>query len=323
MTKDKFTRLSFFRPLMASVACLIVAAAGMADTGLFLGSKAPYVPQQDPSSYEAPPSGFSPVFTQIVARHGSRGLSSASNDLALYNMWLQAQASGGVTKKGSQMGLDLLTIIRANALLADFNGSNAPTALDGIGVTVNGKPAFVYYVSPSQININTPEDTATGPVSIQVKTPLGLSNVVTANRGRLSPTLQTVPQFNIGGKQYVVALTLDFVNYIGRPRMLQEVPFIAAKPGDTVSIYALGCGPTNPPTQAGVVAAQGSPIASPFQFKIGGVPATVPFAGMVGRSIGLYQFNVVIPAVAAGDQTIELTVDGISNGQNLVITIGS
>jgi uncharacterized protein (TIGR03437 family) len=206
---------------------------------------------------------------------------------------------------------------------ADFNGSNAPTALDGIGVTVNGKPAFIYYVSPGQININTPEDTATGPVSIQVKTPLGLSNVVTANRARLSPTLQTVPQFNIGGKQYVVALTPDFVNYIGRPGMLQGVSFIAAKPGDTVSIYALGCGPTNPPTQAGVVAAQGSPIASSYQIKIGGVQATVPFAGMVGGSIGLYQFNVVIPAVAAGDQTIELTVDGISNGQNLVITIGS
>jgi hypothetical protein len=30
----------------------------------------------------------------------------------------------------------------------------------------------------------------------------------------------------------------------------------------------------------------------------------------------------VIPSVAPGDQPIELTVDGISNGQNLVIAIG-
>ncbi len=205
---------------------------------------------------------------------------------------------------------------------SDFSGSNAPTSLDGISVTVNGKPAFVYYISPGQININTPEDTATGPVLIQVKTPLGLSNTVSVNRTRLSPTLQSVPQFNIGGKQYVVALTPDFKTFIGQPNLLQGVSFVAAKPGDTVSIYALGCGTTNPPTQAGVIAAQGSPMALPYQLTIGGVPAPVTFAGMVGGSIGLFQFNVVIPIVPPGDQPIQLTVDGVGNAQNLVITIG-
>ena len=206
---------------------------------------------------------------------------------------------------------------------ADFDGSNAPTLLDGTSVTVNGRPAFIYYISPGQINIDTPEDTTTGPVAIQVKTALGLSNVVSVNRSRISPTLQTVPQFSIGGKQYVVALTPDFKSYIGRPGMLAGVSFVAANPGDTVSIHALGCGPTSPPTQAGVIAAQGSPLALPYQVKIGGVTALVPFAGMVRDSIGLYQFNVTIPSVAAGDQSIELIIDGVPNSQNLVITIGS
>jgi uncharacterized protein (TIGR03437 family) len=205
---------------------------------------------------------------------------------------------------------------------ADFVGSNAPTSLDGISVTVNGKPAFIYYISPGQININTPEDTAVGPVAIQVRTPLGVSNVVTANRGRLSPTLQTVPQFLVGGKQYVVALTPDFSTFIGRPGMIAGVAFVQARPGDNISIYALGCGPTSPPTQAGVVAAQPSPLGLPYQLKIGGVPAPVTFAGLVGGSIGLYQFNVVVPNVAAGDQPIELVVDGISNAQNLYIVVG-
>jgi uncharacterized protein (TIGR03437 family) len=187
---------------------------------------------------------------------------------------------------------------------------------------VNNKPAFVYYISPGQININTPEDTATGPVAIQVKTPLGLSNVVTVNRSRLSPTLQSVPQFLLGGKQYVVALTPDFSRFIGTPGLIQGVSFVLAHPGDNVSIYALGCGPTSPPTQAGVVAAQASALTLPYQLKIAGVPATVTFAGLVGGTIGLYQFNVVIPTVAAGDQPIELTVDGVPSAQNLVITIG-
>ena len=205
---------------------------------------------------------------------------------------------------------------------ADFNGSSAPTSLDGISVTVNGKPAFIYYVSPGQININTPEDDATGPVAIQVKTALGFSNVVMSNRSRLSPTLQTVPQFNVGGKQYVVALTPDFATFIGRPGMIQGVAFKTARPGDTIAIYALGCGPTSPATQAGVVAAQNSALALPFELKIGGATAQVPFAGIVAGTIGLYQFNVVVPDVPAGDQTIELIVDGVPNAQNLAITIG-
>jgi uncharacterized protein (TIGR03437 family) len=204
----------------------------------------------------------------------------------------------------------------------DFNGVNAPTSLDGISVTVNGKPAFIYYVSPNQININTPEDTATGPVSIQVKTPLGTSNAVTVNRARLSPTLQTVPQFLIDGKQHVVALTPDFTTFIGRVGMLAGVAFQPAKPGDTISIYALGCGPTTPPTQAGVIAAQGSALALPYELRIGGAVAQVTFAGVVGATIGLYQFNVVIPFVPAGEQPIQLTVDGVPNAQNLTIVIG-
>jgi uncharacterized protein (TIGR03437 family) len=204
----------------------------------------------------------------------------------------------------------------------DFNGVNAPTSLDGVSVTVNGKPAFIYYVSPQQININTPDDTVTGPVAIRVKNSRGESNEVTVTRSRVSPTLQTVPQFNIGGRQYVVALTPDFTTFIGRPGMLAGVSFTPARPGDTIAIYALGCGPTSPPTQAGVVAAQGAALALPFTLRIGGVPATVSFGGIVGGTIGLYQFNVVVPQVPAGDQPIDLTVDGIENRQNLSIVIG-
>jgi len=205
---------------------------------------------------------------------------------------------------------------------SDFSGVNAPTSLDGISVTVNGKPAFIYYVSPNQININTPEDTATGPVALVVKTPLGTSNTVMVPRARLSPTLQTVPQFLIGGKQYVVALTPDFTTFIGREAMLAGVAFKPAKPGDTIAIYALGCGPTSPPAQAGVVAAQESSLALPYELSIGGAVAQVSFAGVVGATIGLYQFNVLVPFVPPGDQTITLTVDGVPNAQNLSIVIG-
>jgi hypothetical protein len=38
---------------------------------------------------------------------------------------------------------------------SDFNGANAPTNLDGISATVNGKPAFISYISPGQINVQS------------------------------------------------------------------------------------------------------------------------------------------------------------------------
>jgi uncharacterized protein (TIGR03437 family) len=149
-----------------------------------------------------------------------------------------------------------------------------------------------------------------------------LSNTVTVNRARVSPTLQSIPQFLIGGKQYVVAQTPDFKAFIGSPGMLAGLSFVTAKPGDTVIIYALGCGPTNPASQAGVVATQNAPLTLPFQVRIGGVTAQVPFAGISAGTIGLYQFNIVIPNVAAGDQPIEVTLDGVPNAQNLTIVVG-
>jgi hypothetical protein len=115
------------RTLLILLICSILSGVGRAQTGLYLGSKAPYAIGQDPSTYEAAPNGFSPVFTEIVARHGSRGLSSPSNDLALYNMWLDAQAKGGLTKSGVRLGPDLLRIIQANALLGyNVPGISAP-----------------------------------------------------------------------------------------------------------------------------------------------------------------------------------------------------
>ena len=204
---------------------------------------------------------------------------------------------------------------------ADFTGSLAPTSLDSVSVTVNGRPAFVYFISPTQININTPEDSATGPVNIQVTNSFGVSNIGVATRTRLSPTLHSIAQFSSQGRAHVVAQTADFRSFIGRPGMVTGVSFSPARPNDRIIIFALGCGPTNPPTQAGLAAAQNAPLALPFELRIGGQRAEVPFAGVVAGTIGLYQFNVIVPNVPGGDQPIELTVDGVLNNQNLYLAI--
>ncbi|MCH7313179.1 histidine-type phosphatase [Acinetobacter sp. ANC 3882] len=80
-------------------------------------TKTPYQPQQDLKKYEAIPQGFQPVFTELVARHGSRGLSSIKYDLALYNLWKQAKAENALTPLGEKLGADLESMMKANILL--------------------------------------------------------------------------------------------------------------------------------------------------------------------------------------------------------------
>ena len=43
-----------------------------------------------------------------------------------------------------------------------------PVQLDNVSVTVNGKNAYVFYVSPSQINALTTPDAIAGPVNVVV-----------------------------------------------------------------------------------------------------------------------------------------------------------
>lgn len=83
----------------------------------YLQTKQPYLPQQKISDYTAVPTDFEPVFTQLVARHGSRGLSSMKYDLALYHMWLKAKQDNALTPLGEKLGPDIETMMKANILL--------------------------------------------------------------------------------------------------------------------------------------------------------------------------------------------------------------
>ena len=227
---------------------------------------------------------------------------------------------------GSNMYMDIpgtnLAVTSRTWTAADFNGATAPTSLDGVSVTVNGIPAFVRYVSPGQIGIITPDDTATGPVSIQVQAPTGVSNVGSVTRAAISPTLQSNVEAGFGGNQYVLAQTPAFQYFVGGPSIVAGLPGSAVHAGDTVVIYALGCGPISPATPAGTITAQDSALALPFTLNIGGMPAGIVSAIAPANTIGLYQFTITIPAVPAGDQPIELIVDGVSNAQGLLITVG-
>jgi uncharacterized protein (TIGR03437 family) len=195
---------------------------------------------------------------------------------------------------------------------SDFVGGQMPKQLDQVSVTVNGKSAFVYYISPLQVNALTPPDPLSGPVQVVVTTGGVTSKSFTAQAQALSPSF-----FVFGGGPYLAATHVDG-SLIG-PLSLFPGATTPAKVGETIVLYANGFGSTNVPVQAGAIEQSGTLSPLPL-IKIGGVTADVRFAGLVFP--GEFQFNVVVPpSLAAGDQSITATYGGVSTQASTLITI--
>jgi uncharacterized protein (TIGR03437 family) len=195
---------------------------------------------------------------------------------------------------------------------SDFVANTMPTKLDTVSATVNGKPAFVYYISPLQVNILTPPDALSGPAQVEVTNNGVTSAAFTAPTQSLSPSF-----FVFNGGPYIAATHLNG-SLIG-PATLYPGASTPAKPGETIVLYANGFGSTNVPVQSGSVSQSGTLSPLPA-VKIGGVAATVQFAGLVVP--GEFQFNVTIPAALGnGDQTITATYGGVSTQSGALITL--
>ena len=95
-------------------------------------------------------------------------------------------------------------------------------------------------------------------------------------------------------------------------------PTRPVKAGETLSLYGVGFGPTNPAVPAGQVFSGAAPSTTP-QVTIGGVPTTVSFAGII--EAGLHQLNVVVPNSGSGDQLLLATVGGVTTQNNVFITL--
>jgi uncharacterized protein (TIGR03437 family) len=187
-----------------------------------------------------------------------------------------------------------------------------PTRLDKVSATVNGKNAYVYYISPTQINVLTPPDAVNGPVQVVVANAGAVGMAFTAQAQPLSPSF-----FVFNGGPYVAATHVNGT-YIG-PTTLYPGATTPAKPNEIVVLYANGFGPTNVPVQSGSVTQSGTLSPLPV-VKIGGVTASVQFAGLIGP--GEFQFNVTIPAsLANGDQSITAAYGGVSTQSGTLITI--
>jgi uncharacterized protein (TIGR03437 family) len=194
----------------------------------------------------------------------------------------------------------------------DFVNGMLPTSLEGVSVTVNGIPAYVEYISPSQINALAPDDATVGPVQVQVTTAQQTSNAVTAQKGQFAPAF-----FTIGGA-YVAAEHTDY-SLVGAPNLIPGAVTTPAQPGETLLLYGSGFGLTTPAQPTGQLVAVAVPLANTVQIAIGGLPATVTFAGLTGS--GLYQFNVMVPNLPNGDAAVVASIGGVATQTGVSVTV--
>jgi uncharacterized protein (TIGR03437 family) len=199
---------------------------------------------------------------------------------------------------------------------------NAPTALNGTAVTIGGKSAYIAYVASGQVDAQVPADAGTGSQQVIVTSKGGPSAPSAITVNATAPGLFAPASFKVGGKQYLGALFPDGVTYALPPGEVAGVYSLAAKPGDTITLYGVGFGPVDVGAPAGQIVQQSNSLTLPLQMFFGGVQATLSYSGLAPGEIGLYQFNVVVPAVSAGDAVpVTFTLGGAPGVQSLYIAI--
>jgi uncharacterized protein (TIGR03437 family) len=186
---------------------------------------------------------------------------------------------------------------------ADFRGNLLPPGLDGVEVLVNDAPVPVAYVGPGQINALMPGSLAEGAATVQVRTPFGTSAVYEVAVMAVAPGLFAV---DYDGVVSAAAHHSDGVA-VGPPRMVDGVyQSRPAQPGEIISVYGTGFGPTEPAVPDGQIFQGAAPLkdAAGAVVTIGGVNCEVDFIGL--SAAGLYQMNIRIPELTAGDHDIRL-----------------
>jgi uncharacterized protein (TIGR03118 family) len=229
------------------------------------------------------------------------------------NTWVSIVKGGG------------LSATTRSWLATDFIGNALPTQLNGVSVNINGNPAAVSYVSPTQINFLTPLNLTSGTAQIQVTNNGLVGATVSAPITPTAPAFFTLGAADSAGNSYIAAEHANgsLAGPAGLVTGLTSTPYTA---GETMVIYGTGFGTPAPLPVDGQLLNTALPLAVAPTVTVGGQPATVSFSGLVGP--GLYQLNVVLPAgtatVATGPTAavpVVATVGGAQSQAKAVVAV--
>jgi uncharacterized protein (TIGR03437 family) len=190
-----------------------------------------------------------------------------------------------------------------------------PPSLGNTQILLGGQPLPLLYVSGTQVNAQIPPNL---PVNTQHQILVQRDNIPSVGSqvsvANASPAIFTTAQNGLGQGAITNAITnvlADSSNPV--------------KPGvDFVSIYCTGLGTVTNPVAAGQLAPI-SPLSDTVNtvtVTIGGIPATVTFAGLAPTYAGLYQVNAAVPAgVPAGNQAVVVNVATQSSPPGVTVAV--
>ena len=181
----------------------------------------------------------------------------------------------------------ILSIFGSDLAPSTWSAQTVPLTaqLAGVSVTVNGVAAPLYYVSPSQLNVQIPYAT---PVNTT-------ATLVVNNNG------QTV------SRSFAVSPAAPgiFADQNGAP-----IPNASAAAGQIVTLFITGDGALSPPIATGSAPSVGTPIAQlprPLQsaaVTVGGLDAPIQFIGVPPGLVGVTQINYQVPAASGAGRAV-------------------
>jgi uncharacterized protein (TIGR03437 family) len=196
----------------------------------------------------------------------------------------------------------------------DANGM-VGTAAGGVRVLFDGVPAPLVFVSSGQISAVTPYfGTSKATTHVQVEYLGTRSDPFPVPVAATAPGLFTA---DATGQGQGAVLNQDGVTHNST-----KAP---TSPGSVVILWGTGEGVTDPPGVDGrpAVDVLPKPVA-PVSVQIGGLPATVQYAGAAPYNMpGLFQINVVVPPnVQTGDSVpVQVTIGGANTQAGVTVAV--
>jgi len=217
----------------------------------------------------------------------------------------------------------------AAALGARLANGVLSTNLGGICVDVGGERAPLFHVSARQINFQVPPLLAPSEAAVRVVANCGDPAELSSNAERVM-IQPASPEFfffvrNADGRNPIAAIHSPTGALAGAPDLVPGVAFTPARPGDIVTLFGTGFGPTDPAFAPGELPDRVAPLVERVRVSIGGAELAaqdVLYAGVALYLAGVQQINVRIPAAApSGDLPVTVRVGSFLTPRGGFLTV--
>ena len=191
-----------------------------------------------------------------------------------------------------------------------------PTSLDGVSVNVGSKPAYVYFISPTQINVQAP-DVGTGPVPVTVTTPERHQRRRHGHCGDAGSGILPVARQSGGGHA-------PGCQPGGEGRHLRRSDYGRGQARRRADSVGHRFRPDHPAGRRRHTGTRGQDLQHKpgHREDLGTTDAQVFGAALSPGFAGLYQVAIQVPAsMADGDYPIKATVSGTTSPDGVILSV--